>query len=204
MPDMVPFDDFVVLVDDLQTTSDANKMDIRKVIQRELSDKDIRVLLPGVPITQYGDLDNKNLSNIIDGKGRGIIFFVEQETPSSLNGHWLAVIRQNDGVLLFDPYGGRKEPWYLDHTWVQARNLKRLHEDKPLLVGIVQRSGYKILYNEHRLQSMTKGVETCGRHCVVRCWNSGVDSDHYANWLIRQDGNPDVTVSKLTYEKLGH
>lgn len=179
-------------------------MDVRKVIKRELSDKDIRVLLPGVPITEYSDLANRNLSNILDRSGRGIIFFVEEDTPTAMNGHWLCVIRQNTGVLVFDPYGGHKEPWFLDHTWVQTRNLKTLHEDKPELVGIVARAGMKILYNEHRLQAMKPGVETCGRHCVVRCWNAQVDSDHYANWLMKQDGNPDVTVSKLTYEKLGH
>jgi hypothetical protein len=179
-------------------------MDMRKVIARELSDKDIRVLLPGVPITEYSDLANRNLANIIDAKGCGIIFFVEQRTATSLNGHWLAVIRQNDGVLVFDPYGGTREPWYLDHTWLQARTLKALHEDKPELVGIIQRSGAKILYNEHRLQAMQKGVETCGRHCVVRCWHAGVGSDQYANWLQTQDGNPDLSVAKMTYARLGH
>lgn len=179
-------------------------MDVRKVISRELSNKDIRVLLPGVPITEYSQLATRNLSNIIDSSGRGIIFFIEEETATSLEGHWLAVIRQNEGVLVFDPYGGHKEPWFLDHTWVQNRNLKTLHEDKPELVGIIARAGMKILYNEHRLQAMKPGVETCGRHCVVRCWYPAANSDVYANWLQTQDGNPDVTVSKLTYAKLGH
>lgn len=175
-----------------------------KVVATELTDADMEILLPHTPITKYGDLQGKSLGHILDHEGRGIIFFAETETGSSLSGHWLAVARQPDGVLLFDPYGGTEDPWFLDHTWVSARTNKSLDQTGPFLQQLVQASGLRPLYNKHRLQRMKEGINTCGRHCVVRLWHSTLDSDAYAELLHAEHGNPDMTVAKLTYDKLGH
>lgn len=179
-------------------------MDLHAVLSLELSDLDMRACLPGTPITEYDDLAGKTLGNILDDNGRGILFFTESDTAAGKQGHWLAILRNEYGVEVFDPYGSKeRDPWYLNSTWVTKAQLRALRQDRPMLDALVAASGYKANYNEHRLQKMKQGVNTCGRHCVVRLWNSYMQEDEYARWL-RAQGNPDIVVSELTYAKLGH
>jgi hypothetical protein len=177
---------------------------LKKAYDTELSDDDLNALLPGIVITQYNELEGKTLGNIVNDNGIGIVLFVQKETPTVTAGHWLAVGQRSDGVVLFDPYGGYRDPWFLGHTWVSNKTLKALDQDRPLLSSIITASGMRPLYNEHRLQKMAPGIDTCGRHCVVRLWNLHMDNDEYANWLIEEGWNPDKTVTEMTFAKLGH
>lgn len=178
--------------------------DFQTVAARELSDQDLHTLLPGVPITQYNELEGKAFGELVDARGRGIIFFVQKEEPRVIEGHWLALLRQDDGVLLFDSYGGTKDPWYLASRWVSKRALEDLDQDAPVLADIVRASGLRPLYNPVRLQRMKEGISTCGRHCVVRLWHQDLQGEEYAHWLKAEDDDPDYTVCALTYPALGH
>lgn len=175
---------------------------LKQVQARELGDADLHKLLPGVPITEYADLANKMPADILDSKGRGIIFFTEKETPTSKTGHWLGVLRRGNTVEMFDPYGGKGDPWNLDHTWISARTGKALREDRPLLAALLSRTGMDIVHNPYRLQKMTRGMNTCGRHVAVRLLNHDKPIHEYATYLTQQ-GNPDDVVARLTYETLG-
>lgn len=181
----------------------SEEMDVNKVMARELEDSDIRKLLPGIRITMYKDLEGRALNTLVDNEGRGIIFFAESAGKTTISGHWLAIIVNGQGVEVFDPYGGTQDPWGLDHTWVADRSLVALHEDKPLLDALIRRSGMQPIFNDTRLQQMKRGIETCGRHCVVRLWNMHMTSPRYASWLKAQ-GDPDVVVSRMTFNKLGY
>ena len=175
---------------------------LKEVEARELGDTDMQKLLPGVPITEYADLGRKAPSDVINGDGKGIIFFTEKETPTSKVGHWLGIVQRGGAVEMFDPYGGKGDPWALDHTWISARTGKSLHEDKPLLAQLLARTGLQVIHNPYRLQSMTPGINTCGRHVVVRLWHADQDIHTYASHL-RQTGVPDEVVAQQTYTKLG-
>jgi hypothetical protein len=174
---------------------------LKQVEAKELGDTDMQTLLPGVPITEYEDLGTKRLADVVDGQGRGIVFFTEKETPTAKVGHWLGIVRQGKTAEMFDPYGGKGDPWQKDHTWISARTAGKLHEDRPLLAQMLAQSGLQVVCNPHRLQAMRKGINTCGRHVVVRLWNHDKPIDAYAEWLTEQ-GNPDEVVAQLTYAKL--
>ena len=180
-------------------------MNFEEVSARELTDSDLRKLLGrDIPITLYNDLEGKSLGQIVDHSGRGIVLFVQKENSTMVEGHWLAVCRMDDGVLIFDPYGGRQDPWFLNRTFVTERALDALDQEAPLLSSMVKASGLRPLFTGKRLQAMKEGIETCGRHCVVRLWNRHLSSAAYEKWLERQDDNPDLTVCKQTYAKLGY
>lgn len=178
-------------------------MNFHIVAATELSDSDLRALLPDIVITQYNELEDKSLGQLLNDKGQGIILFVQEETRTVVSGHWLAICRVQGGVLLFDPYGGKKDPWFLAHTWVSEEELDALDQETPILSEIVRKAGLRPVYNPDRLQKMKKGIETCGRHCVVRLWNQHQSSAEYSREIRAIDGDPDLTVCRLTFDKLG-
>lgn len=170
---------------------------IKALMATELSQTDIQHCIPGVPVTSYSDLASKTLNDILDSEGRGIIYFEEASTPQGEQGHWLAVLRGGDGVLVFDPYGGIRDPWYLDHTWLKPGMENKLHESRPELVQLIIDAGLKTTYNTHRLQKMAPGINTCGRHCVSRLLHSQMDNHAYTTWALT-GGNADVKVTLFT------
>lgn len=149
-----------------------------------LTDKDVHRLLPGVPLTLYSDLTDKSLSSLLDSRGRGMILFVESEKSSTISGHWLAVATQPDGLLVFDPYGGRsQDPWYLDRKFISNRDEKALNESAPHLHKLITSAGIKPIYSTVRYQELQKGIDTCGRHCVVRLWHKDRDLKRYDSFM---------------------
>lgn len=167
-----------------------------------LTQDDIQYLIPGITVTLYPDLDGKTLDDLLDRSGRGMVLFVEHEDNDSIDGHWLALARQREGLLMFDPYGGHAEPWFLDRTFVSDRTLKTLDEDAPKLDIIVKRANIKPIYSPTRYQRMVKGVDTCGRHCVVRLWNHEKNDSEYKMYLQSYGEDYDKTVTDLTNARL--
>lgn len=131
-----------------------------------------------------------------------MILFVEKETPTAISGHWLAVAKQGASCLVFDPYGGKKEPWYLDHTFIPKRVLASLNETVPVLATIVSKAGLRPIFNPHRYQRMKDDIDTCGRHSVVRLWHGDMSNDEYHHWITSYGPDYDATVTQLTNEKL--
>lgn len=174
-------------------------------MSRELTDGDLNKCLPGTPITEYDDLDNNNmsLSQLMDKNGRGILFFQDGEENGVLSGHWVAILRNAGGLEVFDPYGGDSDPWHFASKFMSTEQLEETGQERPLLDNIAARSGMTINYTNDRLQRLNPVISTCGRHCVVRLWNSHMLEDEYEEY-IRSMGNPDRVVSVLTYDVLGY
>lgn len=167
-----------------------------------LSNTDLNYFLPGVPITLYARFaEEPPMSSVVDAKGRGLVLFVSTETGNSVSGHWLAIlVRPEEGnVLLYDPYGGRRDPWGLNHGFVRnRRDLSELGEASPLLVPYFKRHGLPAVFNVTRDQRMAKTIGTCGRHCVVRLWKAETGDEEYDEWIHGFEEPPDVVVTRLT------
>lgn len=164
-----------------------------------LSDDDLERLLPGTPALQYSDLGGKSLEQITDGDGNAVVLFVQEETPTEVVGHWLAVCRQPTGVLLFDPYGSVKpDPWYRNSKELSKAELAETHQTRPVLEGIVRDAGFEPLFNRTGYQTDRKDVNTCGRHCVVRIWNAHLNNADYTAALYAAGDNADTVVTRLT------
>ncbi len=186
--------------------SDASAAVVKKNARYPLSNTDLNVLLPGVPISTYALFgDAPELDRVVDAHGRGIVLFVKSMAAGVMNGHWLAIITRPDNtVLLFDPYGGRTDPWGLDHGFVSGGGeaLSELGEEKPLLVPYFKKKGFKPVFNVSRLQRMSSDIGTCGRHCVVRLWRAGTTDGDYHDWITGYGVSPDEVVTRLTDEAL--
>lgn len=168
-----------------------------------LSDDDIQALLPGTPTVLYSELEGKAFKDITDNNGHAMVLFVNEETPTEVVGHWLAIVKLADGVLLFDPYGSvRPDPWYRNAADLTKAELAETHQSRPVLEQIVRDAGYRPLFNRTAFQQDKRDVNTCGRHCVVRIWHAHLDNEDYAAALYGAGENADTVVTKLTDDVL--
>jgi hypothetical protein len=164
-----------------------------------LSDTDIERLLPGTPSILYSELEGKALNDITDANGNAMILFVSEETPTHIIGHWLALLRQPGGVLMFDPYGGvAPDPWYRNAQDLTEQEREETDQTRPVLEGIIRKAGYTPLFNRTAYQQDKQDINTCGRHCVVRIWNAHMNNQEYTEALYTAGENPDTTVTKMT------
>jgi hypothetical protein len=176
---------------------------MRKLKAQSMSDDDIHKILPGIPLTLYSDLDDCTYGNLVDNRGRGMVLFVQSETADTIAGHWLGLCRLPSGsVLVFDPYGGKQDPWYLNSTWISGRAQKRFDEESPQLARVIQKSGLNVTFNPTRYQKDAANINTCGRHCIVRLLHDHLSNDAYGEWMRAQDSDPDTVVTEITEELL--
>lgn len=159
----------------------------------------MRRLLPGTPITEYGDLEGKALEEVTDAAGHGIVLWVSEETAAEISGHWLAIVTVPDGVLLFDPYGSvRADPWHRNAEDMTPYELEEQDQSRPVLEKLVRASGKRVLFNKQAYQADRRDINTCGRHCVVRIWHADLTNEEYSHTLHAQGGNADTVVTALT------
>lgn len=170
-----------------------------------LSDKDLHRLLPGVPVTLYKNLMNATLTDITDDRGRGVLLFTEEETPTTIQGHWFAILPQDGAYLVFDPYGGTStDPWRDGVNFVTKYELKALGQERPMLDDVFKRAGVRVTFNTTKFQSKGNDVSTCGRHCAVRLWHADMDSPQYKAFIYSYGPDADATVTRMTEERLAN
>lgn len=183
--------------------SPAGSAAVKAAEAQSLSGEQIKQLLGrNIKITSYPDLSHiRDVRDILDSEGRGIVFFVESRNKKtqSESGHWTAIIQRGRVLEWFDSYGLQ---WDADRQWLSQKDLVSLHESRPLLAQLFERSGFQAVYNPYRFQTMSNSISTCGRHACVRLMNKDLDTDGYAEWMLKQCAahgeSPDVVVTLVT------
>jgi hypothetical protein len=126
-------------------------------------------------IVQYGDLTNyKNIDELF---GPYDFIFLLYELKKN-NGHWCALLRlPNNDIEFFDSYGSDDVDSELSFIPMDYRiHSNQLHKT---LSKLLKDSPYRIHYNNHQMQEFKTDVATCGKHCVVRCFNRDKNIDDY-------------------------
>jgi hypothetical protein len=169
-----------------------------KIKSYSLSDSDIRKLLGGdISIMTYPELKHiKNIDDCFDSQGRCIILFL---TESETSGHWTALLKRGDHIEFFDPYGDSVGGVLKE---IPEERRQALDQTRPYLQNLLKASPYKVSYNKNPFQIDKPGINTCGRHCVVRLLHPDLDINEYKA-LIKSSGmTPDDFVSDYTYKAL--
>jgi hypothetical protein len=163
-----------------------------------LSDGDIRRILgDDISIITYPDLNKvKSIDQIFDAKGRCIILFL---TSSPTEGHWCCLLRKKKGIEFFDPYG---EPPEAQKRGADPALLEQLGQRQPRLLQLLRESGQPVFYNTHAFQKDSPSINSCGRHCVVRCLYAPDSLEKYKKIIDSSGLSPDDFVSGVTYDKL--
>jgi hypothetical protein len=164
-----------------------------------LSDGDIRKILGAdIKIIPYPELQNKrSIDECFDGKGRCIVLFL---TQSPVEGHWCCLLNKKKGIEFFDPYGDSPDG-VIDEIPAQRR--EALDMERPYLARLLKQSGRPVFYNSYPFQKDKANVNTCGRHCVVRCLYAPFSLEKYKQTIDASGMSPDNFVSALTASALG-
>ena len=173
-------------------------MSIQSVRAYPLSDGDIRELLgDDIKIITYPELEQmRSIDECFDRKGRCIILFL---TTSPTEGHWCCMMKRKNGIYFYDPYGEAPEE---QKDGVSTSMLEQLNQRQPFLTELLRGSARPVFYNTHGFQKERDGINTCGRHCVVRLMYSNLSTKQYKDMIDKSGLCPDDFVSGVVYEHL--
>jgi hypothetical protein len=155
--------------------SNAGAVALQKAEATSLNGVDIKTLLGrDIRVTAYPDLARvASVADILDSRGRGVVFFVESQSGDAESGHWTAIMQQGAKLLWCDSYGLQ---WDRDRSWLSSKDLVSLHESRPLLAQLFERSSMVCEYSPFKFQRTSPTLSTCGRTitralaCCIASW----------------------------------
>ena len=146
-------------------------------------DKEISKSLSGIEILdymknqcnliQYKDIHKFNNINEMLGKYKKCVILYHTRANY---GHWTCLYEYKDTIYFFDSYGFIPD----DELKFLHRSLKEeLNSDHRYLTKLLYESDKKVEYNEYELQEEKKGVNTCGRWCLLRLKYPSISVDDF-------------------------
>lgn len=169
---------------------------------------------PNIKIVEYKDISKyKNIDTLL-GKCGAFVCLYTNTVGKNCNqgickpfkfGHWTLILRVHpksvyeEGVIeFFDSYGAELDTQfrYMNPTFV-----KQHYDYTRTLSNYIGKCGYKCIYNKKPFQKTGEGVNTCGKHCIVRFQNRHLTLLQYTKRLLelcRENGvDADEMVSML-------
>ena len=149
-------------------------------------------------IVQYGDLVNYHNIDEVFGPYK-YVFILYCMKPHE--GHWTALIKlDSNNIEFFDGYGSDDVDSELSFIPMDYRiHSNQLHKT---LSKLLQQSPYRIHYNDHQMQEFKKGISTCGRHCLLRCFNADKNIDEYFKAVKHNSRKDKISMDELTVKKV--
>ena len=145
-----------------------------------ISNIDIAMYLDNPNIVKYADLANfDNIDQVFDGNPYVIILIESGQNK----GHWCCLLRYNNSVEIFDSYSGT-----IDHelSYISKQMKAKLGEKNNCLTNLLKKSEYTTVVNKYKFQSELGGIDTCGRHVLLRIMMflcCGMDLNDYIKWF---------------------
>lgn len=163
-------------------------MNIHKAEAQALDANDLRGMINvEVNFIDYDDLKDMTLNQVLSKNGMAIILMHIHNSDGSKRpvGHWIALLEYEDHIEHFDSYGLKiDEELHITH-------------EKPYLGELLK--GKNVKQDHVRIQEIRNDVNTCGRHCVVRCMTKSVAYEQYIQFLRSLSGVPDESVTLMTF-----
>lgn len=156
--------------------------EIQNLESKSLSTTDVVNLLQGkVNYVPYSDIcEYSNIDQLLGEYDCCIILYF-----TAMNfGHYVCLTRRGDEVEFFDPYGLMidDELDFIDKN-LNYNLIKSKNQDYGYLSKLLIDSNYKLCYNQYQFQKEKKDVNTCGRHCVVRCMMKKLNLEKYRKFI---------------------
>lgn len=158
-----------------------------------LSNFDIMKLLENkINLVLYPDISKYDTIDDLLGKyGACVILYMSAKNF----GHWCCIFKLCPHKLeFFDPYGT-----FVDDELVNIPKKFRIEsgQEYPYLSHLMYESPYKLTYNQYKFQKTGKGINTCGRWCVLRLKLRNMCLEEFQEYFDNDDSDNLATI--LTY-----
>lgn len=150
-----------------------------------LSDSDIGKYIPNIVL--YEELYKKTPQQLLNMLPLAILYQPHKEEPNM--GHWTLLHRVPGSIEFFDSYGFKPDSEFKVMSYQQP------HYIAQLLMKLM--STNKVSYSPYNFQARTNGVNTCGRHIIVRNMFSNYDIDRYYKAIQQVSSNLNITPDQL-------
>ena len=135
-------------------------------------------------IIRYCQLANYNtIEELLPYDGAYAFVLVEEKRS---RGHWTLLTRYRNTVEFFDPLGVKFDGEFI---YIPKVIRRFLGEDKYILTHLLKKAKWlKVIWNKKKFQKNIAGINTCGRHCILRAifMKMGYDLKAYQD-LIQEE-----------------
>jgi hypothetical protein len=144
-----------------------------------LSDREMEILT-GARVMMYSELLNyETAEELLDHNNRKVVLFYSSSNDPSF-GHWCGLFfskHQNKQCIEYiDSYGGKPD------KALQAGSQDFKH-GRDVLMKLLARSPYVIVYNHYKLQEPSIDINTCGMHVSARMMYCNLTLGQYKKLL---------------------
>ena len=123
-----------------------------------LSNYDLLKIQPNIKITMSTDLSKLRFADqLFNFQGLGILLWQWSENA----GHWLGLIKKDSTIEIYDPYAFK-------FNKINEKLNSNMGIDPSVLINLIKKSGYKIIFNKTRNQEIKSDDSTCGRWVLLR------------------------------------
>jgi hypothetical protein len=162
-------------------------------VSRPLSGIEIKQHIPNCVIITYPDLYKyDSIQEIFDQNRTDCIIMLYETAPNY--GHWTMLMDRPDRITFFDAYNNEPDEQF---NFISEEFKNQNDMDNGYLLQLLLDSDKEIHYNNHRLQSKSKHIATCGRHCIVRYKYKNLDDDTYYDMMDYVAENTDFTTDEI-------
>lgn len=148
---------------------------------------DILRFFPHSKILSYAELSN--ISNVEELFTNDNKCFILYELTADY-GHWILLFLKGSVIFFFDSYGLFPDKELLFVTSV-AKNITY-----PFLSELFIQTPKSIDYNQYKLQKFSRGINTCGKWCIVRALSENLSTNEFYNYF-KNISNKDKAVNTI-------
>ena len=173
-----------------------NAATTRELVQDPLDDKELRAVLgKHAKIVPYHKLSEYSSIDELLPKPKDAVVLLYENRP--MDGHWVAITKNNGEISFFDPYGEviDKQLKYSNYSKQRVQG-----EGDTSLHNLLYTSKLPVFFNDYKYQRDGGGVNTCGRHVVnfIRYnLNEGLDLEDYNEMMMKTQKETGIPYDEL-------
>jgi hypothetical protein len=143
------------------------------------------VLGDKVYVMDYNDVTNTQSNKLFQKSNRLIILLGD----GYIKGHYVTLIKNKSKkqIYYYDSFGHKLKKTY-----------KRLYK---IVYGFASHYKYDVLINTEKMQEYKEGINTCGRHAIIRIKYCNLNNEEFNKFiksLCCEHMNPDKIVTLMT------
>ena len=154
-------------------------------MEQALSDSDIGKFIPNIVL--YEELYKKTPQQLLNMLPLAILYQPNKEDPNM--GHWTLLHKVPGSIEFFDSYRFKPDGEF------KVMNYQQPHYIAQLLLKLMANN--KVSYSPYNFQARRSGVNTCGRHVIVRNMFSNYDIDKYYSAIQSVSQHLNITPDEL-------